>query len=368
MCSLTTMITRPAVVRRHLTGVEGLEHIPLDTPFVLISNHISFADHFIYETLLFATRGAQGAFLTKAESFSGLRGIWFDSMGAVPVDRDNPVKGLLATADRILGNGRVLVVYPEGTRNREPEEMLPFKDGAFRFAERAGVPVVPAALWGTQDILPIGARAPRSGTARVVFGPPLYGNVDLPRAARLRDLTERAKAAVSGLLDQARTPEPARSAAASQQTSALADAVLERSLSGIDPVPTAIRHQQAHLLLGLARGTDRENIAARLGAVRLLGLRAMESRSPVSPAKLVRLFRVRSGATRILRKDPDQLMAHYLLGRWQGGTGRAPPGRHRTPRPWRLALRHGPRRGPARRGPDRGRGRRTGPGHRRAGP
>ena len=103
------------VVRRHLLGVEGLEHVPSQGPFVLISNHTSFADHFFFDALLFAARGDQGVFLTKAESFRGAKNTWFEAMGAVPVDRDAPARELLAVADRILSAGKVLVVYPEGT-------------------------------------------------------------------------------------------------------------------------------------------------------------------------------------------------------------------------------------------------------------
>ncbi|MEU3494856.1 lysophospholipid acyltransferase family protein [Kitasatospora cineracea] len=192
---LTMAVSRP-MVRRRLAGVEGLEHLPLDGAFVLVSNHVSFAHHFVYEALLFAVRGEQAAFLTKAESFTGLRGAWFDSVGAVPVDRSRPAREVFDTTDRVLGAGRVLVVCPEGTRNPRPP-MLDFKDGAFRFADRAGVPVLPAALWGAQDVLPVGSRVPRSGRIRVAFGPPLRPDPALPRAARIRDLTERGRAAAA---------------------------------------------------------------------------------------------------------------------------------------------------------------------------
>lgn len=313
LCLRTTAVTRPAVVRRHLLGVEGLEHVPAQGPFVLISNHTSFADHFFVDALLFSVRGDQGVFLTKAESFTGLRAAWFESMGAVPVDRDAPARELLATADRILESGRVLVVYPEGTRNRNPERLLPFKDGGFRFAERAGVPIIPAAMWGVQDILPIGGRFPRHGRAKVVFGPPLQADSALPRAARIGHLTRLGEQAVSELLDRARADSPAGAAEAARSAAAQAEAVLELSLSGTDLADPKVRHWQAALLLKAAAAMDPACLDAEATAARLIGLRALEGPALL---KLPRMLSVRARAQRVLARDPDHLMARYLLGRW----------------------------------------------------
>ncbi|MFE5767246.1 lysophospholipid acyltransferase family protein [Streptomyces sp. NPDC056485] len=308
---LTMAVSRP-MVRRRLVGVEGLEHLPLDGPCVLVSNHLSFADHFVYEALVFAVRGEQAAFLTKAESFTGLRSTWFDSVGAVPVDRSRPAREVFEITDRVFGSGRVLVVYPEGTRNPRPP-MLDFKDGGFRFADRAQVPVIPAALWGAQDVLPIGGRVPRSGRIRVVFGPPLLPDPELPRAARIRDLTERGRAAVGTLLERATEPLPPSAADMAERTSALAETVLERGLSGVDTTHPRIRRKQAALLLRIARHLDPDNTAARTGTVRLRGLRAMDAPQPF---KAFGMFQVRAAAQRLLREDADNLMAHYVMGRW----------------------------------------------------
>ncbi|MER5728396.1 lysophospholipid acyltransferase family protein [Streptomyces sp. NPDC002138] len=308
---LTMAVSRP-MVRRRLVGVEGLEHLPLDGPCVLVSNHLSFADHFVYEALVFAVRGEQAAFLTKAESFTGWRSIWFDSVGAVPVDRSRPAREVLAIADRVFDAGRVLVVYPEGTRNPRPT-MLDFKDGGFRFAERAGVPVIPAALWGAQDVLPIGSRVPRSGQVRVVFGPPLLPDPELPRADRIRDFTERGRAAVSTLLERATSDQPPLAADMADRISMLAEAIVERGLSGADTTDPGVRRQQAATLLRIARHFDPDNVAVRTGTVRLRGLRAMNAPQPL---KVFGLLRVRAGAERLLREDAENLMAHYVLGRW----------------------------------------------------
>ncbi|MFD5124095.1 1-acyl-sn-glycerol-3-phosphate acyltransferase [Streptomyces sp. NPDC058385] len=314
MCQgVTTGVTRPSVVRRHLAGVSGLEHIPTQGPFVLVSNHTSFADHFIYETLLYGVRGDRAAFLTKADSFKGVRRLWFDAMNAVPVDRSAPARAVLDVTDRVLAAGQVLVVYPEGTRNPEPP-MLEFKDGAFRFAERAGVPVVPAALWGAQNILRKGSRLPHRGHATVAFGPPLNADLELRRSARIKDLQDRAEASITKLLETVHAVDPVARHAAARATAQVADKVLELSMSGTDTVALKVRHDQARTLVRLARVNDPASLDAQVTAARLTGLRALKSR--LLPVKVLRILRMRSGIQNVLRRDPDRLMALYLMGRW----------------------------------------------------
>ncbi|MEU3983204.1 lysophospholipid acyltransferase family protein [Streptomyces sp. NPDC026672] len=314
MCQgVTTGVSRPSVVRRHLAGVSGLEHIPAQGPFVLVSNHTSFADHFIYDVLLYAARGDRAAFLTKADSFTGMRRLWFDAMGAVPVDRSAPARELFDVTGRVLAAGQVLVVYPEGTRN-PVAPLLEFKDGAFRFAERAGVPVVPAALWGAQDILPKGSRLPRRARATVAFGPALTSDPDLPRSARIKDLGRRAEEAVVSLLKEVHATDPFTRETAARATVSVADEILEQSMSGTDTVAVKVRRQQARTLIRLARVNDPVSVDAEVTEARLAGLRALESK--VLPVKVLRVMRMRSRIQQVLHRAPDHLMALYLMGRW----------------------------------------------------
>lgn len=306
----TNALTRPAVRRRYLSGVEGLEHVPEHGPFVLVSNHVSFAEHFVYEAILHARRGQGGVFLTKAESFSGIRTVWYEAMGAVAVDRDQPARALLELADAILADGHALVVYPEGTRNRGTG-LQPFKDGGFRFADRADVPVIPAAVWGTQDILPIGATMPRKGTAHVVFGPPLRPDPGLRRAERLQDLTDRGRRAVTELLDRAQDPAPHRRPLAARRTADLADRLVERALDGDEP--DRERLKRADALLDLAAAADPDNPHVRLVRTRLAGLRLLGGPAPLRP---LRALALRGRLERAVAELPTEPMAHYLLGRW----------------------------------------------------
>jgi len=308
---VTLGVTHPTVINR-LGVVEGLEHVHRDEPFVLVSNHVSFYDHFVYGVLMIAAQGQLPAFLTKAESFVGLRKAWFEEMGAVPVDRDAPARALLETTDALLASGRTVVVYPEGTRARTPQ-MLPFKDGAARFAERAEVPVIPAALVGSREVLPVGARYPRRGRVDVVFGPPLYPDPTLPRGKRIADLIGRTESAVHTLHARAQRLAQERPIEPSRRIAALAEEAFERSFDPDDSMAPAIRRHQGALLLRIALAGDPHCLDAQVGRTRLTGLKAMEGSAVL---RLPRILAVRRGARRALRRDPENLMANYVMGRW----------------------------------------------------
>lgn len=305
----TFAVSRPAVAGRYLAEVAGIEHVPASGPFVLVPNHESFADHFLLETILFALRGHGGYFLTKAESFrSAWSRLWFESVGALPVDRDRPARELLDLTSGVLHRGDVLVVYPEGTRNATGT-LLPFKDGAFRFADRAGVPVIPVGIHGTADILPAGTVRPRPYRARVVFGAPLRLDPRLPRSTRLRQVIAQAETAVRELVARAAagTPDPD----AARALVARADATIERALAPGDPVPLRTRMAQAALLLDLAELDPAAD--TQVTRVRLAGLRIAHGAKAL---QLLRLPFLRRRAEEVVRHSPADPMARYLLGRW----------------------------------------------------
>jgi 1-acyl-sn-glycerol-3-phosphate acyltransferase len=305
----TFAVSRPAVARRYLAGVEGIEHVPASGPFVLVPNHTSFADHFVLETILFALRGHGGFYLTKAESFrSPVSRLWFESVGALPVDRDKPARELLDLTSGVLHRGEALVVYPEGTRNTSGT-LLPFKDGAFRFADRAGVPVIPVGMHGTADILPAGTLRPRPFRARVIFGQPIRLDQRQPRATRLRQAVAQAEDAVRELVSRAAGAHPDPDAA--RTFTARAEATIERALAPGDPLPIRTRLAQAALLLDLAELSG--PVATEVTRVRLAGLKITHGAKAL---QLVRLPLLRHRAEAVVRQSPGDPMARYLLGRW----------------------------------------------------
>jgi 1-acyl-sn-glycerol-3-phosphate acyltransferase len=156
--------------------VEGLEHVPADGPAILASNHLAVMDSF-YLPLVVRRRIT---FLAKQEYFTGtgLKGrllAWFYTVaGQVPIDRTDAdsAQAALDTAVRILGQGKLLGMYPEGTRSPDGR-LYKGKTGLARLALETGVPVIPVAMIGTNVVNPPGRKGLRFGQVRVRFGEPM---------------------------------------------------------------------------------------------------------------------------------------------------------------------------------------------------
>jgi 1-acyl-sn-glycerol-3-phosphate acyltransferase len=156
--------------------VEGLEHVPRSGPAILASNHLAVADSF-YLPLVVRRRIT---FLAKAEYFTG-KGIkgrltaWFYTVaGQVPIDRTDAdaAQSALVTAERLLKEGKLLGMYPEGTRSPDGR-LYKGKSGLARLALQTGVPVIPVAMIGTDVVNPPGSRMWRFGQVQVRFGKPM---------------------------------------------------------------------------------------------------------------------------------------------------------------------------------------------------
>jgi 1-acyl-sn-glycerol-3-phosphate acyltransferase len=168
MGPLLTMLGRPKV--------EGLEHIPQSGAVILASNHLAVADSF-YKPLVVRRRIT---FLAKAEYFTGtgIKGRfqrWFyTAAGQVPIDRTDAdaAQSALTTAERILSQGKVLGMYPEGTRSPDGR-LYKGKTGLARLALQTGVPVIPVALIGTDTVNPPGSKMWKFGRVQVKFGAPM---------------------------------------------------------------------------------------------------------------------------------------------------------------------------------------------------
>lgn len=156
--------------------VEGLEHIPESSPAILASNHLAVADSF-YLPLVVRRRIT---FLAKSEYFTGtgIKGWfirWFYTVsGNVPIDRSSgdAAQGALDTAKGLLADGKLLGMYPEGTRSPDGR-LYKGKTGLARLALDTGVPVIPVAMIGTQSVNPPGSKMWRFGRVTVRFGRPL---------------------------------------------------------------------------------------------------------------------------------------------------------------------------------------------------
>ena len=156
--------------------VEGLEHVPSSGPVILASNHLAVMDSFFLPLVV----RRRITFLAKSEYFTGtgLKG-WFSrwfftAAGQVPIDRSNAdaAQAALNTAEHVLGEGKLLGMYPEGTRSPDGR-LYKGKTGLGRLALQTGVPVIPVAMIGTNVVNPPGTTMLRFGRVTGRFGEPM---------------------------------------------------------------------------------------------------------------------------------------------------------------------------------------------------
>jgi 1-acyl-sn-glycerol-3-phosphate acyltransferase len=155
---------------------EGTENVPTEGPAILASNHMSYAD-WLFMPLVIPRRVT---FVAKAEYFTspGVKG-WlqkrfFAGAGQVPIDRSGgrASEGAISTGLRILGEGELFGIYPEGTRSFDGR-LYRGKTGLARMALEAKVPVIPVAVVGTDVLAPPGKIFGRFARPLVRFGRPL---------------------------------------------------------------------------------------------------------------------------------------------------------------------------------------------------
>lgn len=215
---LSVVVLCPLVEVLFRNKRDGQENIPRTGGVLIAANHLSYLDWAADGTFLHAF-GRYPVFLIKASAFEvkGIGGFLRQS-GQLPVRRGTREAGLaLREAEKRLAEGAAVVIYPEGTATRDPDRWpMTAKTGVARLALATGVPVIPVAHWGTQEILPYGEKAPKlfpRKTVSVLAGKP----VDLSQWAgqehsgtALRAATDTIMTRVAELVGQLRgeTPPP----------------------------------------------------------------------------------------------------------------------------------------------------------------
>jgi 1-acyl-sn-glycerol-3-phosphate acyltransferase len=156
--------------------VKGLENVPRTGPLIVVCNHLSFVDSVFLPLMI----DRQMAFLAKSDYFTGkgIRG-WFirffmTSAGQLPIDRSGgkASEASLNAGLQVLAEGGVLAIYPEGTRSPDGR-MYRGRTGVARMILEAHVPVIPAAVIGTEKVMPLGSNIPTVHRVGVVIGEPL---------------------------------------------------------------------------------------------------------------------------------------------------------------------------------------------------
>lgn len=185
-------------VGRAILGIElevdGLERLDRGTPYVFMSNHLSFLD----APLLVTVIDRPVRFVAKRFVFRiPVLGPGMGFAGYVPIDKEGAGEGrrrIARAAELIRTRGYSFLVYPEGTRSPEGE-LLPFRRGGFFLALDSGAPIVPITIAGTYELMPRGSKRVRKGHVKIVFHEPVA--VTGHTAENLPALMERVRAAIA---------------------------------------------------------------------------------------------------------------------------------------------------------------------------
>lgn len=171
---------------------EGLDHVPASGGAIVCPNHVSVLDSFFVPLVL----PRRITYVGKAEYLDDWKTRYlFPAMGMVPIDRSggDAAQAALDTAARILEDGELFGIYPEGTRSRSGN-LHRGHTGAARLALRTGVPILPVGLIGTREVQPPEARLPSAfRPVWVRIGRPIHPGRDPERAGDhrlLRQITD----------------------------------------------------------------------------------------------------------------------------------------------------------------------------------
>jgi len=160
--------------------IEGREKLPREGAYVLAPNHLSEIDPLVVALAVWRV-GRAPRFMAKESLFRvPVLGWVLRATGMVPVARATSAASARATleaSETLVRNGRGVIVYPEGSLTREPA-LWPMrgKTGAVRLALAGGIPVIPMAHWGAQQVLPRYGKLklwPLRRRVRVIFGDPV---------------------------------------------------------------------------------------------------------------------------------------------------------------------------------------------------
>jgi 1-acyl-sn-glycerol-3-phosphate acyltransferase len=165
--------------------VSGAQNVPKDGAAILTANHKSFWDSFF---LGVCTR-RHLRFMAKTELIQARYGKLLVRLGAFPVKRGEADSDAMETAREVLRQGGLLALFPEGTRIRDPDELGDPKRGAGRLAIEMGVPLVPAAISGSEDLFAGGVPMPKRVQVAIAEPIPVDRLETSPEAAG--ELTEK---------------------------------------------------------------------------------------------------------------------------------------------------------------------------------
>lgn len=160
----------------------GEENIPKDTAVLYVGNHRSYFD--IVLTYVRVPRPT-GYIAKKEMEKIPLLSVWMKNLHCLFLDRDNIKEGMktILTAIEKIKSGISICIFPEGTRNKTPDTFLPFHEGSFKIAEKAGVPIIPMTIVNSAGVFEDQLPKIRRTTVVIEYGKPIYVN-ELPKEER----------------------------------------------------------------------------------------------------------------------------------------------------------------------------------------
>lgn len=196
LVQLAAKVLRRPFVR---LDVRGLENIPEEGPFILVSNHQSYADPILLQAEVRRPMHTMTKSTQFNDPFTGaiLKRIW-----TFPVRRFEVDPQAVRLTLRYLRAGEGVGIYVEGERSWDGR-LQPPRLGTIRLILKAGVPVIPCGISGAYDVWPRWSR-PRRGTVRIRIGPPLrFPRLDnrQQRDAAVPEARERLMTAIAELAE-----------------------------------------------------------------------------------------------------------------------------------------------------------------------
>ena len=193
--SVAAVLSLPIVKGLYRLRAEGRDNLPAEGGFVLAANHVSNFDPWPLGLPLWPDRFLR--FMAKSELYWWPLGLIITAGGGFPVRRGQQDVEAMATAVDLTRAGGVVAMFPQGTRERKglvKRYQPKSHTGAARIALEAGVPLVPAAISGTD-------RLSRLGPLRVRYGKPIPVEdlKDLDESAAARVATDRLMAEIERL-------------------------------------------------------------------------------------------------------------------------------------------------------------------------